>query len=90
VVGYAGPFRSYGHILIVNLDNGYALVLAGMAEARKRAGDRVETGEIVGQMSRTAEPAPELYVEIRRNGRPIDPSGQFAALRTAPADGRTG
>ncbi|MBL8550062.1 MAG: peptidoglycan DD-metalloendopeptidase family protein [Hyphomonadaceae bacterium] len=91
-VGYAGPFRSYGHILILNLDNGYAVVLAGMADARKRTGERVEQGEIVGLMPRTADPAPapELYVEIRRNGRPIDPSGQFAARSAAAADGRAG
>jgi septal ring factor EnvC (AmiA/AmiB activator) len=90
VVGYAGPFRSYGHILILNLDNGYAIVLAGMAQAHARAGERVQAGQVVGEMERGAQAAPELYVEIRRNGRPIDPSRQFTAIGSAPADRRAG
>jgi septal ring factor EnvC (AmiA/AmiB activator) len=92
VVGYSGPFRSYGHILILNIDNGYAVVLAGMAEAHARTGERVEAGQTIGVMARGAAPAPapELYVENRRNGRPIDPSRQFAAQGRAPADGRHG
>ncbi|MGE3141770.1 MAG: murein hydrolase activator EnvC [Hyphomonadaceae bacterium] len=78
-VGYAGLFRSYGQILILNLDNGYVLVLAGMNNVSPRAGQTIQAGQIVGQMARAAQTPPELYVEVRRDGRPVDPSRQLAS-----------
>jgi septal ring factor EnvC (AmiA/AmiB activator) len=79
-ISYAGLFRSYGQILILDLDNGYVIVLAGMAQTLVQTGDRVQAGQVVGRMP--ASPAPELYVEVRRNGSPIDPARQFAARLT--------
>lgn len=88
-VGYAGLFRSYGEILILTLDNGYVIVLAGMESLRVSAGDIVRTGQPVGRMPQAATPAPELYVEVRRNGSPVDPSRRFAS-REPDAAGRAG
>jgi septal ring factor EnvC (AmiA/AmiB activator) len=73
-VAYAGLFRSYGQVLILNLDGGYALVLAGMDSTRARVGDTVQAGQPIGEMGISDTPAPELYVEVRRNGQPIDPA----------------
>ena len=87
MISYAGLFRSYGQILILDLENGYVIVLAGMAETGVRTGDRVQAGQVVGRMPEA--PAPELYVEVRRDGSPIDPSRQFAA-RMAEAPARAG
>ncbi|MBI1186105.1 MAG: peptidoglycan DD-metalloendopeptidase family protein [Alphaproteobacteria bacterium] len=79
-ISYAGLFRSYGQILILDLDNGYVIVLAGMARTLVQTGERVQAGQVVGRMPDTS--APELYVEVRRNGSPIDPARQFTARLT--------
>lgn len=78
-VAYAGLFRSYGQVLIINLDGGYALVLTGLSSVRARVGDTVVPGQLIGVMQNSDTPAPELYVEVRREGRPIDPGRWLTA-----------
>jgi septal ring factor EnvC (AmiA/AmiB activator) len=84
-VAYAGPFRSYGSVLILNLDGGYALVLTGLDAIGARVGDTVRAGQPIGEMPVTDTTAPELYVEVRRDGRPIDP-GRWLTARGLSAD----
>lgn len=84
-IAYAGVFRSYGQVLILNLDGGYAVVLTGLQNVSARVGDRVRAGQAVGEMSATATPAPELYVEVRRNGQPVDP-GRWLTARGLAAN----
>jgi len=84
-VAYAGVFRSYGQVLILNLDGGYAVVLTGLQNIEARVGDRVRAGQSVGQMSAAATPAPELYVEVRQNGQPVDP-GRWLTARGLAAN----
>lgn len=90
-VAYAGTFRSYGQVLILNLEGGYVLVLTGLDASRVAVGDRVRAGQPVGEMPESATTAPELYVEVRREGRPLDP-GRWLAARglTAGREVRTG
>lgn len=88
-VAYAGAFRSYGQVLILNLDNGYAVVLTGLDVVRARVGERVQAGQAVGDMPNTASAAPDLYVEVRRNGQPIDPS-RWLSARGVQAAGASG
>lgn len=78
-VRFAGPFRSYRHILIIEHANGYYSVIAGMTHVIARVGDRLLAGEPVGVMSNTSERAPELYYELRFKGRPINPKPVLAA-----------
>jgi len=84
-VTYAGPFRSYGHVLILNLDGGYALVLTGLDTVNARVGDTVRAGQPVGEMAESDTPAPELYVEVRRDGRAVDP-GRWLSGRGVAAE----
>ncbi|MEO8650908.1 MAG: peptidoglycan DD-metalloendopeptidase family protein [Hyphomicrobiaceae bacterium] len=78
---YAGEFRTWGQLLIINADGGYHILLAGLAEINVQAGEFVLAGETVGFMSAaprssSAKPdgnAPVLYVEFRKENRPIDP-----------------
>lgn len=90
-VAYAGSFRSYGNVLILNLDGGYALVLTGLDTIGVRVGETVRTGQTVGQMAAAAASAPELYVEVRRGDQPVDP-GRWLSARglTAEAGVRAG
>lgn len=78
-IAYAGPFRSYGQVLILNLDGGYALVLTGLGAISAQVGEPVRAGQPIGEMPLTATPAPELYVEVRRNGQPVDPGRWLGA-----------
>jgi septal ring factor EnvC (AmiA/AmiB activator) len=89
---YAGPFRSYGQLLILNAGEGYHVVLAGMGRISVSPGQAVLAGEPVGLMgeSRVAsavalagtEAGPELYVEFRKEGKPVDPAPWWAERST--------
>jgi septal ring factor EnvC (AmiA/AmiB activator) len=78
-VAYAGLFRSYGQVLILNLDGGYVVVLTGLETINARVGDTVRAGQPIGEMPSSDTSAPELYVEVRREGRPIDPGRWLTA-----------
>jgi len=76
---YAGEFRSYGQLLIINAGGGYHVLLAGLSQIDVQPGQFVLAAEPVGTMSGAAAAqgktsnAPVLYVEFRKDGRPIDP-----------------
>ena len=85
---YAGPFRSYGQLLILNAGDGYHVVLAGMSRISVVTGQSVLAGEPVGAMgearvastsvSKNGNATPELYVEFRKDGKPVDPAPWWA------------
>jgi septal ring factor EnvC (AmiA/AmiB activator) len=75
---FAAPFRSYGLLLIVDCGGGYHFVLAGLDRLDAAAGQRVLAGEPVGVLG-TGGTGASLYVELRRNGQPVDPRPWFAA-----------
>lgn len=82
---YAGEFRSYGQLLIINAGGGYHVLVAGLSQIDVQPGQFVLAAEPVGTMAgpiRTATAAtdesapassPVLYVEFRKDGQPIDP-----------------
>jgi septal ring factor EnvC (AmiA/AmiB activator) len=86
-VVYAGEFRSYGQLLIINAGDGYHVLLAGLSQIDVQPGQFVLTAEPVGTMSggqknsTSAAPVsgPVLYVELRKDGRPIDPDPWWAS-----------
>jgi murein hydrolase activator len=80
-ISYAGPFRGYGNVLILDVGNDYAVVLTGSSSLLATAGQHVLAGQPVAEMSRDASSAPELYVEVRHGGRPVDPGRWLAAGR---------
>jgi murein hydrolase activator len=86
-VVYAGTFRSYGQLLILNAGGGYHVLLAGMERISVDLGQFVLTGEPVAVMGSgsqvsaavaTKSKQPVLYVEFRKDGAPIDPSPWWA------------
>jgi septal ring factor EnvC (AmiA/AmiB activator) len=76
---FAGAFRSYGLLLIIAHEREYHTLLWGFSELEVQIGDRVRTGQVVGVMSRQGTLSPRLHVELRRNGRPVDPLPWLAA-----------
>ena len=87
-VVYAGPFRSYGQLLILNVGGGYHILLAGMDRISVDLGQFVLTGEPVAVMGSgshiaailaTGSSQPVLYIEFRKDGTPVDPGPWWAA-----------
>jgi len=83
-VQFAGPFRSYGQLLIINAGDGYYLLLAGMDQINVEVGQFVLAGEPVGSMGEKgagpngSEGDPTLYVEFKKDGGSIDPEPWWA------------
>ena len=79
---YAGEFRSYGPMIILNTGEGYHLVIAGMESISVAQGQFVVAGEPLAVMgakrvaSATAfaleTDRPTLYIEFRKDGKPVD------------------
>ena len=65
--------------MIIEHQREYHTLLWGFSELDVAKGDRVRTGQIVGVMAADAERPPELHVELRRNGRPVNPLPWLAA-----------
>lgn len=72
-VVYAGKFRGYGLLLIIEHGEGYHSLLAGMTRIDVEQGRTVLAGEPVGVMEQSESGQPVLYVELRRDGQPINP-----------------
>ncbi|MGL5448549.1 MAG: murein hydrolase activator EnvC family protein [Rhabdaerophilum sp.] len=82
-VHFAGPYRGYGHLVILNVGNGYHVVLAGLSKLNVEIGQFVLAGEPIGNLGLSpaitpgeniASSRPALYVEFRKDGAPVDPS----------------
>ncbi len=68
-VTFAGRYRSFGNIVIIEHGNGWATLLTGIERLGVVAGAQVRQGALIGNAG--AED-PEIMVELRRNGRVID------------------
>jgi len=87
-VVYAGPFRNYGQLLILNAGDGYHVLLAGMERISVDLGQFVVTGEPIAVMGGGAQliaarvgasSQPVLYIEFRKDGVPVDPGPWWVA-----------
>ncbi len=84
VVLYAGPFRSYGQLLILDVGSGYHIVMAGLSRINVAQGRFVLAGEPVGTMGDklltsvaslgSGNSSPMLYIEFRKDGKSVDPT----------------
>lgn len=73
-VAYVGPVKGWGVILILRLSGGYHLVLAGLDRSAMAVGQSVAAGQTVGWMPDARQSSPELYLEVRDQGAPVDPA----------------
>jgi murein hydrolase activator len=91
-IEFAGKFRSYGQMIILNPGDGYLVVLAGLEQTQASNGQSVKAGEPVGLMGEKAsamamtngltnQTTPVLYVEFRHNGDPVDPTPWWNGTR---------
>lgn len=73
-IEYAAPFRGYGQLLILRTSDGYHVVMYGMAAIFGTPGQTVKAGEPVARMANRKSPPPELSLEVRKDGRPMNPA----------------
>ena len=66
---FAGRYRSFGNIVIIEHGNGWATLVTGIEQLGVEAGSQVRQGGLIGN---TGGEEPEIMVELRRNGRTID------------------
>jgi septal ring factor EnvC (AmiA/AmiB activator) len=85
IVEYSGPLKSWGGVLILNVGGGYHLVLAGLDRITTATGRPVQAGQTLGAMAAQPGAAPELYLEMRKDGAPINPDRWFRLQKLAAA-----
>ena len=68
---FAGPFRGYGNLIIIEHGQGYLSLLAGLEEVDCELGQMLLAGQPVGQMPESGDT--RLYVELRKDNHPINP-----------------
>jgi len=82
-VVFAGNFRGYGQLLIIDHGEGYHSLLAGMSRIDGVMGQYLLSGEPIGVMGSQNEGKPSLYIELRRNGQPINPVPWLAKRKSS-------
>jgi len=79
-VGFAGWFRGYGRLVILDHGDQYYTVSGHLDAIDVAVGQAVAAGQVIGSVGETGSLAgPRLYFEIRRGGQPVDPRRWLAA-----------
>jgi septal ring factor EnvC (AmiA/AmiB activator) len=69
-VAFAGPYRGYGRIVIVEHQNGWTSLVTGLARVDTRVGDRLVAGSPLGV---AGQGRPTISLELRRDNDPVNP-----------------
>lgn len=94
---FQGDYLNYGQIVILNAGQDYTVLLAGLAKVDVQIGQFVMMGEPVGTMGsqtigRTVATSagvsrPTLYIEMRKNNEPVDPTGWWSVASVPTQSG---
>lgn len=68
-IAFAGPFRSYTGIVIIDHDNGWATLITGLGRLQVKVGEEVIQGSPLGTAGGRD---PRITVELRKDSRPVD------------------
>ena len=88
-------FRSYGNLLILDAGEGYHVVMSGMTRLDVSQNQFVLAGEPVGLMAErgavndVAAGGPALYIELRKDGKPVDSGPWWAGGPTGRTNNDT-
>jgi len=81
IVRFAGYFKNYGNMLIIEHKNGYHSLIAGLEKIDTVVDQSVSAGEPLGNLYRTDNgKPPTLYFELRHKGKAINPARKFTEL----------
>jgi septal ring factor EnvC (AmiA/AmiB activator) len=89
-VDYVGTFRGYGLVLIIRHGAGYHSLLAGLGHADVMMGQWLLAGEPVGSLpgADDSSASASLYLELRRDGKPVDPQSRLGSRDRKTEDTR--
>ena len=84
IVRFAGEFKNYGRLIILEHKDDYHSLIGGLEAINITVGEKVGAGEPVGKLPVTPsrDDQPALYYELRYKGSPIDPSKKFSGLKS--------
>lgn len=68
-IAFAGPFEGYDRIVIIDHGGGWTSLVTGLASITVVVGQTVDAG---GPLGRTGRSRPQVTVELREGGRPVD------------------
>ena len=84
---YANNFRNFGPVLIIDHGDGFNTLMVGMERIDVNIGQNLLKGELVGVMKKFKpsknHTGPALYIELRRNGKPVNPLAWLSPKRNA-------
>jgi septal ring factor EnvC (AmiA/AmiB activator) len=83
VVAYAGPLNGWGEVVILRAGGGCHMVLSGLGKVSVAVGQSVAAGAPIGDMPTDGQSQPELYLEVRFAGGPVDPARLMGGGRGA-------
>lgn len=72
-IEFAGPVDTLGNVVIVNIGDGYRVVLTGLDRISVRTGQRVEADDRLGAMPGIGRQTSHLYMELRCGEEPVNP-----------------
>lgn len=74
-VELAGPFSSYGEVIVIDHGDGWRSLYAHNGRLMKKQGDHVTEGDVIALSGDTGSlEGPELYFAVFREGKPVDPA----------------
>lgn len=85
-VAFVGPFRGYGLLLIIDHGGGYHSLMAGFDLIDVVLDQEIAAADPIGVMGDVGEQRPSLYIELRREGQPVNPLPWFVQV-TGKANG---
>ncbi len=93
-IRFVGAFLDYGKVVILEPEPGYLMVIAGLDQIYVEFGQIINTGDPIGLLGGKQPEAQDflieaskgggtigqesLYIEIRNNGKPVDPINWFS------------
>lgn len=85
-VSFSGWKSGYGKVIIIQHDDGVETVYGHNSANLVAKGDRVDMDSVIGQVGSTGRSTgPHLHLEVRQNGRPVDPVAYLK--NNAPTNG---
>jgi len=81
IIRFAGPFKGYDKMVIIEHEGGYHSLVAGMETVSALVGQSINTGEPLGKLKNsTNHGKPTVYYELRLNGNAVDPAKKLTDL----------
>ena len=81
IIRFAGPFKNYDNMVIIEHENGYHSLVAGLEKVDTLVGQKISAGEPIGKLKSTTDAErPTLYYELRYQGSAIDPAKKLTDL----------